>query len=71
MGQPLHSLLRNITRTAVSLQAQTKKAADATQKPDIKAKLEANGFKLAAALVDIANMSNPLNSPAAVYTFLA
>ncbi len=44
------------------LQAQTR--------ADVKATLEAKGFKLAAALLDIANVTNALNQPAAVYTLL-
>jgi hypothetical protein len=39
-------------------------------KTDFKAALESKGFKLAAALFDIANMTNALNRPAAVYTVL-
>lgn len=39
-------------------------------KTDFKGTLEARGFKLAAALFDIANMTNALNKPAAVYTVL-
>jgi hypothetical protein len=42
----------------------------AQNKTDFKAALESKGFKLAAALFDIANMTSALNRPAAVYTVL-
>jgi hypothetical protein len=42
----------------------------AQNKTDFKAALESKGFKLAAALFDIANMTSALNKPAAVYTVL-
>jgi hypothetical protein len=45
-------------------------ALQAQNKTDFKGTLEARGFKLAAALFDIANMTNALNKPAAVYTVL-
>lgn len=37
---------------------------------DFKGALEKNGFKLAAALFDIANLTKPLSKPGAVYTVL-
>lgn len=55
---------------ALHAQAQNKTAATTPVKADFKGTLESKGFKLAAALFDIANMTAALNKPAAVYTVL-
>lgn len=54
----------------LALQAQNKTAATTPVKADFKGTLESKGFKLAAALFDIANMTAALNKPAAFYTVL-
>eukprot|EP00878_Enallax_costatus_P000167 GHUV01000218.1.p1 GENE.GHUV01000218.1~~GHUV01000218.1.p1 ORF type:complete len:426 (+),score=137.31 GHUV01000218.1:154-1431(+) len=55
---------------ALALGAIATKAQSSTTTVDFKGTLEKNGYKLAAALFDIANFTAPMSKPAAVYTVL-